>query len=305
MKIQTLWRLALLVCLLLLAPIPGAEALTPDPVSISAGAWQAEDGSATLRFDGDRIVVYEKGYLDIKKILARNQQTGQLTVRDEGLREIWSIEKREGRLQLVRQGKPATFHHLDRIPPEVEIQPIQIPPGRILPSEKITAIQNEMARRMQRDQEVRKDPAKAEQKKQVDADNIRWLEGVLQEAGWLDQERFGLKTSGNAVVLVKHSGVLPLMEAILPFMEKDARGFGEVFAILYDAVKLQTGEKQRYGTQLGDDKDGKPMVLPMEDPVRVDELRKQIGLPPLADYLKQASEVLYEGKTIRLPREDE
>ena len=187
----------------------------------------------------------------------------------------------------------------------MEVEPIQIPPGRILPSEKITAIQNEMARRMQRDQEVRKDPAKAEQKKQVDADNIRWLEGVLQEAGWLDQERFGLKTSGNAVVLVKHSGVLPLMEAILPYMEKDARGFGEVFAILYDAVKLQTGEKQRYGTQLGDDKDGKPMVLPMEDPVRVDELRKQIGLPPLADYLKQASEVLYEGKTIRLPREDE
>jgi hypothetical protein len=242
---------------------------------------------------------------DIKKVLARDSQSGQITVRDEGLRGTWSVKSHGGLLQLVRQGKLATFRHLDRIPPEVEIQPFQIPPGRALPPEKITAIQNEMTRRMQRDQEVRKDPAKAEQMRQVDADNIHWLEGVLQEAGWLDQERFGLKTSGSAVVLVKHSGVLPLMEAVLPYMEKDARGFGEVFAILYDAVKLQTGEKQRYGTQLGDDKDGKPMVLPLEDPASVDELRKKIGISPLAEYLKLAGEVLYEGKTIRMPREDE
>jgi hypothetical protein len=47
------------------------------------------------------------------------------------------------------------------------------------------------------------------------------------------------------------------------------------------------------------------MVLPLEDPSKVEQFRKEIGLPTLAEYLKLASEGLYKGKSIRMPRPDE
>jgi hypothetical protein len=304
MNIRIFRRLTLLA-LLARQGTAYAAAPAPDLATPSAGAWQSEDGSSIVRFDGDRILDSEKGYLDIKKILSRDAKSGQITVRDEGLRETWSVARQGDLLRLVRAGKPTSFHPLDHIPSEVELQPFHIPSASALPPERIKAIQDEIVQRMQRDQEVRKDPAKKAQMKSVDADNIHWLEGVLQESGWIDEARFGFKASGNAVVLVKHSGVLPLMEAVLPYMEKDARDFNEVFAILYDSVKLQTGEKQRFGTQLADGQDGHPLVLPLEDAARVDEFRKAIGMTPLADYLKLASAALYDGKPIRMPRDDE
>jgi hypothetical protein len=53
------------------------------------------------------------------------------------------------------------------------------------------------------------------------------------------------------------------------------------------------------------DSEGNPLVLPLEDITKVDQYRKEIGLPPLVEYLKLASEGLYAGKPIRLPRADE
>lgn len=47
------------------------------------------------------------------------------------------------------------------------------------------------------------------------------------------------------------------------------------------------------------------MVLPLEDASKVEQFRKEIGLPPLAEYLKLASEGLYGGKSIRMPHDDE
>ena len=130
----------------------------------------------------------------------------------------------------------------------------------------------------------------------------------VQELGWIDLHRFGHEGSGNAIVLAKHSGDLSLMTTILPWVEKDYKNAGEgsvMYAILYDGLQLKLGRKQRYGTQIGVDAEGHPMVLPLEDASKVEQFRKEIGLPPLAEYLKLASEGLYAGKAIRMPRADE
>lgn len=142
----------------------------------------------------------------------------------------------------------------------------------------------------------------------VIVDNREYLKHLIQEIGWIDIHRFGGEASGNALVLAKHSRDLSLIMGILPFVEKDFKGQSEsnvMLAILYDGLQINLGRKQRYGTQTGLDSEGVPMVLPLEDPSRVEQYRKEIGLPPLADYLKLASEGLYKGKSIRMPRPDE
>jgi hypothetical protein len=106
-----------------------------------------------------------------------------------------------------------------------------------------------------------------------------------------------------AIVLLKHSGDLPLMEAALPVVEHDDNG-PQIVAILTDELLIATGHRQRYGTQLGE-LAGKPCVVPIEDLPGLAERRRHLGLPPLADYLAEASKVLYDGAPIRIPGPDE
>lgn len=293
-------QLGCLVAFLILSA--GAASAQPAP----QGAWQEKGGTAVLHFDGDRILSQEVDGLLVRKILGR--EPGKLTVRERGLRKVWNVSLSEGVLRVERDGKAAEYAPLERVPAELELKPFPVAPARQLSAEQVKALQDEIAARMQRDQEVRKDPAKKDQGKAVDADNFAWLKKTLAEVGWLDRERFGPSVSGDAILMVKHSDNLALQMAVLSHAEKDFKADpqgSQVFAILYDAVQLKLGERQRYGTQLNQDAAGNPFVIPLEDAAKVDEIRKELGMPPLSEYLKLASQYLYEGKTIRIPGDDE
>jgi hypothetical protein len=56
-------------------------------------------------------------------------------------------------------------------------------------------------------------------------------------------------------------------------------------------VLLAEGKKQLYGTQFTI-ANGRLEPRPLEDAANVDKLRKEVGLPPLAEYLK-VSEQFY------------
>ncbi|MBK7992431.1 MAG: hypothetical protein IPK14_03155 [Blastocatellia bacterium] len=45
------------------------------------------------------------------------------------------------------------------------------------------------------------------------------------------------------------------------------------------------GKKQLYGSQLSISSEGEAGLMPLEDP-NVDKLRKEVGLEPLAQYIK-------------------
>ena len=60
-------------------------------------------------------------------------------------------------------------------------------------------------------------------------------------------------------------------------------------AYLTDRVLLAEGKNQMYGTQLKD-VDGKLKPFPIEDEANVDRRRCEVGLPPLAKYLKKAEQ---------------
>ena len=70
--------------------------------------------------------------------------------------------------------------------------------------------------------------------------------------------------------------------------EKDVKAKrldGGAYALLYDRLQLMLGEKQRYGSQIGAGPDGLTVMLPLEDKSKVDQLRKEMGLEPLAQYV--------------------
>jgi hypothetical protein len=166
-----------------------------------------------------------------------------------------------------------------------------------LPSERVDAISAELARRAAIDQAVRRDPDRRGEMSNVDAENTAWLTGLVREIGWIDAERFGAKTANAAFLLVQHSGDLPLMAAALPEIEKDVRAGridAQPYALLYDRLHFMRGGKQRYGTQVVVRDDGSQVVERLEDPENVDERRREIGLGPLADYLKGFGRVTIE-----------
>jgi hypothetical protein len=55
---------------------------------------------------------------------------------------------------------------------------------------------------------------------------------------------------------------------------------------LHDRLQLLLGEKQRYGTQMSQNAKGEWVILPLENPGKVEQFRKEIGLFSLAQYIE-------------------
>lgn len=212
-------------------------------------------------------------------------------------------------LRVEVAGLATEYNRLDSAPAECVLKAMTVGPTREVPRERVLAITKEIHERLLRDQAaIKAANGKAGATNAVIVENREYLKALIQEVGWVDIHRFGDEASGNAIVLAKHSRDLALIMGILPFVETDFSGQDKdntIMAILYDGLQIDLGRKQRYGTQLGLDAEGQPMVLPLEDASKVEQFRKKIGLPPLGEYLKLASEGLFSGKPIRMPRFDE
>lgn len=181
------------------------------------------------------------------------------------------------------------YNKLDAVPEEMQTKPLAFGAQSSVGPDKLKEIQNEMAKRFKTDQAVRTDLRRQTEMQSVDVDNAAYITKLVKEFGWIDVDRFGNEASNIAFLIVQHSGQLPLMLAALPEIEKDFKAEklkdAQPYALLYDRVKIDTCQKQRYGSQIGEEEDGTPFVFPLEDRANVDKLRKEIGMPPLAQYL--------------------
>jgi hypothetical protein len=140
---------------------------------------------------------------------------------------------------------------------------------------------------------------KAEHKKlisavrKIDAENVQWLKQTVEKQGWPTNSLVGSDGANAAWLLVQHADAdlkfqrkcLDLMAA-LPKKEVSQTDF----AYLTDRVLLAEGKKQIYGTQL-DWIDGKLQPQPLEDEANVDKRRAEVGMPPLAEYVKEMREM--------------
>jgi hypothetical protein len=177
----------------------------------------------------------------------------------------------------------------------------------------------ELLRRVKTDQDARvaliefmkrhgDDPAKlsADQKAELanlgeavgaaDKENTARLTKIIDQSGWPTVSRVGRDGAHAAWLLVQHADANPKFQRtcldLMTKLPKEEVSQTDV-AYLTDRVLLAEGKRQVYGTQFTN-AGGKWEPRPLDKPEKVDERRKAVGLPPLAEYVKQL-EALYGG----------
>ncbi len=125
------------------------------------------------------------------------------------------------------------------------------------------------------------------------ARTLRLKEIVLTLNGWPGASLVGKDGAGAAFLILQHSPSHEFQKQMLPLLREAARR-GEAapqdVALLTDQLLIHEGKPQRYGSQFFI-ANGKLVLEPIEDEANVDRRRAEIGLPPLAEYLRLAEEM--------------
>ncbi|HEY3391595.1 MAG TPA: DUF6624 domain-containing protein [Lacipirellulaceae bacterium] len=136
--------------------------------------------------------------------------------------------------------------------------------------------------------------------KKVDQENTERLGVIIEEHGWPAISLVGKDGSHAAWLLVQHADADPKFQrkcldlmAKLPKTEASQADL----AYLMDRVLLAEGKKQIYGTQFTSSGE-KWEPRPLEDAANVDKRRAEVGLQPLAEYVK-VLELLYASPSKR------
>ena len=125
---------------------------------------------------------------------------------------------------------------------------------------------------------------------ETDEKNTAILKTTVEKHGWPGVALVGKDGAEAAFILAQHCRDAELQKKCLKLLTdavkaKDASPTN--LAYLTDRVKVAAGEKQVYGTEL-EEKDGTVVPAAIADEANVDVRRKEVGLPPLAESLKQA-----------------
>ncbi len=271
------------------------------------GAWQdEEDRDSLLEISRTHLKASSGGQVqEVAKVLAWEE--GRARVCQNGTEGVRVLMASAERLTLRDPGTglERRFRRLAARPSSLDLSALNLPRSSPLPEEQIREIQAELTERMRADQRAVVDTRSAAdtrvpraapwgseedlERLAVHSANTRYLKDLVSRVGWIDVTRFGYSTSNAAFLLVQHSGDLPLMMAALDSLRRDleeGHPVGEAYALLFDRLQLRLGERQRYGTQIGRDPFGQPLVLPTEDPEKVAALREGLGIFPLIQAVR-------------------
>lgn len=118
---------------------------------------------------------------------------------------------------------------------------------------------------------------------------------LAQTGSFPDYSIAGVRGSDDFWLLVQHQDadtalqkrVLELMKFAVDYRQASPTRY----AYLVDRVRLNTGNKQLYGTQFQLSPDSTTWQLrPLDDPEGLDERRKTVGLGPVADAIRSLNE---------------
>lgn len=129
----------------------------------------------------------------------------------------------------------------------------------------------------------------------MDALSKPYIETLMESYNWIDSKRFGRKASAHAWILVQHADDHPDFQAkVLRQMEPYLKS-GDIkpanYAYLWDRVAINTGRKQRYGTQpTWECTDGKLELQPLENPKTVNERRAKMNMGSVEAGLAQMAQ---------------
>jgi hypothetical protein len=123
--------------------------------------------------------------------------------------------------------------------------------------------------------------------------NVR-IKEIVGQYGWPGISLVG-KEGAKAAWLIAQHAVLDteFMERALPLLKeavKHNEAEGWCLAYLQDRVLTMADKPQIYGTQHDFDENGTAFPLPIAEPHKVDVLRQEMGLEPLAEATKRIQE---------------
>ena len=131
--------------------------------------------------------------------------------------------------------------------------------------------------------------------RQVDSEATAYMKSLLERYDWIDRDRFGRKISKHAWLLVQHADADPdfqmqALERMEPYLQTGGVKPAN-YAYLWDRVAVNSGRKQRYGTQpVWDCRDGGLELAPIEDLKAADALRAEFGMPSVEQDLQRMSQ---------------
>lgn len=123
----------------------------------------------------------------------------------------------------------------------------------------------------------------------IDCGNSDWLAAQLREIGWFDVPTYGPEPDKNAWLLVQHADRNKVFQReTLAFLQRLPPGKTDPknLALLGDRVAVGEGHPQRFGTQGSCNAKGEWIPNEVEDPAGLDSRREDLGLMPMADYIK-------------------
>ena len=129
-----------------------------------------------------------------------------------------------------------------------------------------------------------------EEQSRADAENLARLREIISEHGWPGQSLVGRDGATAAFLILQHADhesqieYFPLVKTAVDAGEFERRHF----ALLQDRVLVGEDKPQVYGTQLyWDDATGRWELFPIEDEANVDTRRQELGMMPLAEYVRR------------------
>jgi len=122
----------------------------------------------------------------------------------------------------------------------------------------------------------------------VDKINQEQICKILDSRGLVGKDKVG-NAVGVFWTVIQHADVETQKKYLPLFIEGAQRGdiTQEGVAMMEDRINMFEGKPQRYGSQIVEDEQGKPMLYQLLDASKVDEWRQEMGMEPLDDYLKK------------------
>jgi hypothetical protein len=122
------------------------------------------------------------------------------------------------------------------------------------------------------------------------------LEKILNDFGYPGYSLVGKVGENDFWLMVQHCDFdVDFQLKVLRKLEIEVKNKnGGNFAFLTDRVKINTGDKQIFGTQLKYNSIGQAYPVNLSDSVNVDKRRAEVGLEPIKIYLNMMTEMHFE-----------
>jgi hypothetical protein len=124
------------------------------------------------------------------------------------------------------------------------------------------------------------------------------LEEIFDKFGYPGYNLVGESGSQNFWLMVQHCDSDPAFQSrVLEKLKLEVdnnNADGSNYGLLTDRVKINTGEKQIYGTQVTYNSLGQAYPKSLADSVNVNKRRAEVGLEPIEEYLNNMTEMHFE-----------